>query len=142
MDEAANAPAPSINSRREKCEDIVLTSLYCACKIFQKLRTAKGDQASGTKPFCVFYELIRFHSRICLKSKYPKFILPSVNMCMVRTFFPLLRRTLKSWGARFQWCHWRQATGSAGSFVEAIARGPVASFPFTSTDIVPPRFDV
>ena len=32
--------------------------------------------------------------------------------------------------------------GSAGSFVEAICSGPVASFPFTSTDIVPPRFDV
>ena len=31
--------------------------------------------------------------------------------------------------------------GSAGSFVEAICNGPVASFPFTSTDMVPPRFD-
>src|SRR5580693_2154617 len=108
MDEAANAPALSINSRREKCEDIVLVS----------------------------YLSIR------LKSKYAKFILPSVNMWTVRTFFPLLRRTLKSCGARFQWCHCRHATGSAGSFVVAISRGPVASFPFTSTDIVPPRFDV
>src|SRR5260370_25537941 len=69
-------------------------------------------------------------------------MLPRVNMCTVRTFLPLLRGTLKSCEARFQWCHWREASGSAASYVEAISRGPVASFPFTSTDIVPPRFDV
>src|SRR5580692_9564394 len=104
MDEAANAPSPSINSRREKCEDIVLSSLYCACQIFRKLRAAQADQACDEAIF-VFYDLIRFHSWICLKSKYAKFILPFVNMCTVRTFFPLFRRTLKSCEARFQWCH-------------------------------------
>src|SRR4029077_13595489 len=67
---------------------------------------------------------------------------PFVNMCTERRFFPLRRRTLKRCEARFQWCHWRQAHVSAESWVDVICRGPVASFPFTSTDIVPPRFDV
>ena len=36
----------------------------------------------------------------------------------------------------------RHANGSAASFVDMICSGPVASLPFTSSDIVPPRFDV
>jgi hypothetical protein len=42
---------------------------------------------------------------ILLKSKYAKFICPSVTMCTVKTFLPEWSFSLAMSGATFQWCH-------------------------------------
>ncbi len=42
----------------------------------------------------------------------------------------------------FQWCHCRQAMGSDASKVGTIFNGAVAGSPFTSREMVPPRFEV
>src|ERR1700683_183831 len=62
MEEAANAPAPSINSRRDKCEDVVVISLYCGCQVVRNLQECAAsfeNQGSWTKSLRVFYALIR-----------------------------------------------------------------------------------
>src|SRR5580658_7131993 len=60
MEEAANAPAPSINSRRDKCEDVVI-SLYCGCQVVRNLQGCAEsfeNQGSWTNSLRVFYALI------------------------------------------------------------------------------------
>ena len=77
-----------------------------------------------------------------LKSSVARFIWPSERMCTVRTFRPASRCSFAIFRARFQWCHWRQPTGSAASYVVAMVSTPLAGAPFTSIEMVPPRFHV
>jgi hypothetical protein len=65
--------------------------------------TAGRKHRKSTKPDG-FWQ-VALHSWTGLKSKYARFMLPLVKMCMVRTLLPLVRGSLKSCEARFQWCH-------------------------------------
>lgn len=76
------------------------------------------------------------------KSRYAKFILPPDTTCTVSTLTPLGSFTSTKFFIMFQWCHWRQAMGSAALLVEVTFSGPVSLCPFRSNDISPPLFEV
>jgi hypothetical protein len=48
-------------------------------------------------------------------------MLPLASIFRVRTCRPAGSDTVAAVGRRAQWCHWRQARGSFGSFVEGIS---------------------
>ena len=76
------------------------------------------------------------------KSRYAKFILPPDTTCTVSTLTPFGSFTSTKFFIMFQWCHCRQAMGSAVLLVETMLTGPVSFCPFRSNDISPPRFEV
>ena len=76
-----------------------------------------------------------------MKFRVARFIWPSVRMWMVRTLRPAGSFRVVALGRRFQWCHWRQATGSSLLKVEGMVMGAVG-VPLTSREMVPPRLEV
>jgi len=71
-----------------------------------------------------------------LKLKVARFIWPSVRMWTVRTLRPAGSFSVAALLRRFQWCHWRQATGSALLKVLGMVMGAVGT-PLTSSEMVP-----